>query len=375
MAKARILVVEDELNLLEGIKTVLEIDGFEVTTAENGKQALAALHDAARSGTGALPELIVSDIMMPHMDGIDLLRAVRTEQQWINIPFIFLTARGEKVDVQRGKQLGVDDYLVKPFDPQELLVAVESRINRHRALESAHSSQMSDIKRNILMILNHEFRTPLTFVVAYADMLNDHENVHLSDEDLLTFLKGVNTGAVRLRRLIENFITLVEFEMGEAERSYVLRRTSITDLPRLIEAAKISVYTDETLNPLEIDVPPDFPRFDADPVYLQFAIAQLIDNAVKFSEPDKPVRVEAANEGDSISIRVIDYGRGIPEYERVHIWESFYQVNREEFEDQGSGSGLTIVKEIVDLHRGSVSCESVQGEGSTFTMYFPFKSQ
>jgi len=206
-------------------------------------------------------------------------------------------------------------------------------------------------------------------------MLNDHENVHLSDEDLLTFLKGVNTGAVRLRRLIENFITLVEFEMGEAERSYVLRRTSITDLPRLIEAAKISVYTDETLNPLEIDVPADFPRFDADPVYLQFAIAQLIDNAVKFSEPDKPVRVEAANEGDSISIRVIDYGRGIPEYERVHIWESFYQVNREEFEDQGSGSGLTIVKEIVDLHRGSVSCESVQGEGSTFTMYFPVKSR
>ena len=70
MAKARILVVEDELNLLEGIKTVLEIDGFAVTTAENGKQALVALHDAARSGTGALPELIVSDIMMPHMDAL-----------------------------------------------------------------------------------------------------------------------------------------------------------------------------------------------------------------------------------------------------------------------------------------------------------------
>ncbi len=368
MTKARILVVEDELNLLEGIKTVLEIDGFEVTTAENGKHALQVLHDASSGGADMLPELIVSDIMMPHMDGIDLLRAVRAEQRWINIPFIFLTARGEKIDVQRGKQLGVDDYLVKPFDPQELLVAVESRINRHRDLERVHSTQMGDIKRNILMILNHEFRTPLTFVVAYADMLSEHENSQLSDEDLLTFLKGVNTGAVRLRRLIENFITLVEFEMGEAERSYALRRTGITDLARLIEAAKASVYNEEILNPLEIDVPVDLPTFDADPVYLQFAIVQLLDNAIKFSAPGQPVRVEARAENGTIHISVLDRGRGIPEAERQHIWESFYQINREEFEDQGSGSGLTIVKKIVQLHAGSVVCESVAGEGSVFTI-------
>ncbi len=369
--KARILVVEDDINLLEGIKSVLEIDGFNVITAENGRQALAELHKASKEGPGTLPELIVSDIMMPQMDGIDLLRAVRKEERWINIPFIFLTARGEKIDVQRGKQLGVDDYLVKPFDPQELLIAVESRINRHRALNQSYSARMGDIKRNILMILNHEFRTPLTFVVAYADMLSDHEHARLSDAELLTFLKGVNTGAVRLRRLIENFITLVEFEMGEAERSYAMRRTSITDLGRLIEAAKIAAYNEETANPLEIEVAEGLPKFNADPVYLQLAIVQLIDNAVKFSAPDQPVRVKAdANDGE-IQIQVIDSGRGIPTAEREAIWDSFYQVNREEFEDQGSGSGLAIVKLIVNLHGGGVICESVQGEGSTFTIILP----
>ncbi|MEO8394793.1 MAG: response regulator, partial [Chloroflexota bacterium] len=186
--KARILIVEDDLNLLEGIQTVLELDDYSVISVENGKQALAVLRESS-----VLPDLIVSDIMMPQMDGIQLLREVRKVPLWIKIPFIFLTARSEKSDIQRGKQLGVDDYLVKPFDADDLLIAVESRLNRHKGINALFDEAMSSMKRNILTILNHEFRTPLTFVVAYADMLND-QTQSLSDEELLAFLRGVNTG-------------------------------------------------------------------------------------------------------------------------------------------------------------------------------------
>ena len=364
--KARVLIVEDDLNLLEGIQTVLELDAYSVISVENGQQALAVLRESS-----VLPDLIVSDIMMPHMDGIQLLREVRKVPLWIKIPFIFLTARSEKTDIQRGKQLGVDDYLVKPFDADDLLIAVESRLNRHKVLNDLFDNAMSTMKRNILTILNHEFRTPLTFVVAYADMLND-QTQSLSDEELLTFLRGVNTGALRLRRLIENFIQLVEMETGDAQRSYDLRKAPITKVAELFEASRLEVYNITHFEqPFSIDVEPNLPSFIGDALYLKMGLSQLIDNAVKFSQPDQPISAGARLEGDELLLWVRDQGRGIEPAEQTHIWEMFYQINRETFEDQGTGSGLAIVNNVALLHGGHAEVESRIQEGSTFTLHIP----
>jgi two-component system, sensor histidine kinase and response regulator len=364
--KARVLIVEDDLNLLEGIQTVLELDAYSVISVENGQQALNVLRESS-----VLPDLIVSDIMMPHMDGIQLLREVRKIPLWIKIPFIFLTARSEKIDIQRGKQLGVDDYLVKPFDADDLLIAVESRLNRHKVLNDLFDDAMSSMKRNILTILNHEFRTPLTFVVAYADMLND-ETQSLSDEELLMFLKGVNTGALRLRRLIENFIQLVEMETGDAQRSYDLRKAPITSVSELFEASRLEVYNITHFEqPFTLEVEPDLPTFSGDSLYLKMALSQLFDNAVKFSEPHQPISAGARLDGGDLLLWVRDEGRGIDPTEQEHIWDMFYQINRENFEDQGTGSGLAIVHNIVGLHGGHAEVESRPQEGSTFTLHIP----
>ncbi len=366
--KARILIVEDDVNLLEGIQTVLELDHYSVISVENGKQALSVLGESA-----VPPDLIVSDIMMPQMDGIQLLREVRKVPQWIKIPFIFLTARSEKTDVQRGKQLGADDYLIKPFDADDLLIAVESRLNRHKMLKEVYDDAMSNLKRNILTILNHEFRTPLTFVVAYADMLND-QSQQLSDQEMLTFLRGVNTGALRLRRLIENFIQLVEMETGDAQKAYDLRKAPIQDLREMLEAAKSEVYNiSHFTQPFSIEIEPGLPPFVADPLYLRMALSQLIDNAVKFSEPDQAIDVGARREGDDIVLWVRDHGRGIEPAEQPLIWDSFYQIDRATYEDQGTGSGLAIVSNVADLHGGHVKVESRLNEGSTFTVRIPLR--
>jgi len=364
--KARVLIVEDDLNLLEGIQTVLELDDYSVISVENGKQALAVLRESS-----VLPDLIVSDIMMPQMDGIQLLREVRKVPLWIKIPFIFLTARSEKSDIQRGKQLGVDDYLVKPFDADDLLIAVESRLNRHKEINALFDDAMSTMKRNILTILNHEFRTPLTFVVAYADMLND-QTQRLSDEELLAFLRGVNTGALRLRRLIENFIQLVEMETGDAQRSYDLRKAPIANVAELLEASRLEVYNITHFEqPFSLEVEPDLPSFIGDALYLKMALSQMIDNAVKFSHANQPITAGARRSQDEIQIWVRDRGRGIEPAEQTHIWEMFYQIDRATFEDQGTGSGLAIVNNVVSLHGGHAEVESRPQEGSTFTLYIP----
>ena len=364
--KARVLIVEDDLNLLEGIQTVLELDNYSVITVENGQQALEILRDSA-----VPPDLIVSDIMMPQMDGIQLLREVRKVSAWIKIPFIFLTAKSEPIDIRRDKQLGVDDYLTKPFDAEDLLIAVESRLNRHKMLNAVYDDAMSSLKHNILTILNHEFRTPLTFVVAYADMLND-ETQRLSDEELLAFLRGVNTGALRLRRLIENFIQLVEMETGDAQKAYDLRKAPITDVTELIEGARQEIYNiTHFTQPFSIDVDPALAPFTGDTQYLRLALTQLIDNAVKFSEGDQPIIAGAAQYGDEVHLWVRDYGRGISAAEQDHIWETFYQIDRATYEDQGTGSGLAIVDHVTMLHGGHTELESRVNEGSLFRMCIP----
>jgi len=374
--KARLLVVEDEVNLLEGIRTVLELDGYDVVTAENGAQALKQL----RSGHPP-PELIVSDIMMPVMSGIELLKEVRKNPDWIAIPFIFLTARSEKADVRRGKQLGVDDYLIKPFDAPDLLIAVESRLNRIKAINSAASGALVDLKQRILTILHHEFRTPLTFIVAYADMLNNADTYALSNEEMLTFLKGVNTGAARLRRLIENFIQLVEMETGDARRNYQARRTVIEDLPELIQQAALEVFTPEVNHTLTMDVEGKLPSFLGDLDYLRSAIIHLLDNAIKFSPEAESVIVGArtaqlpSKGAPGVEIWVRDFGRGIDPAELSRIWESFYQIDRATFEDQGTGTGLAIVRAVAELHGGEVGVKSALGAGSTFSLFLPLSPE
>lgn len=366
MSRARILIVEDDVNLLEGVQTVLELDGYSVICADNGANALNVLRSERE-----LPDLIVSDIMMPHMDGIQLLREVRKEPAWVSIPFIFLTARSEKTDVRRGKQLGVDDYLIKPFDADDLLIAVESRLNRQKAIDEAQAGEMSDLKRRILTILNHEFRTPLTFVVAYADMLNNQESYDLSDEEMLSFLKGVNTGANRLRRLIENFIQLVEMETGDAQRTFEIRRAPISNLDVIFREVCKTVFNGTDDRPCQIEIDPGIPPFMGDETYLTLALIQLVDNAIKFSPEGTPIVLGARADGDQIRLWVQDHGRGISPEEQAHIWDMFYQVDRPVYEDQGAGSGLAIARGIVQMHGGTIEVHSEPEVGSTFTIVLP----
>ncbi|MDL1884525.1 hybrid sensor histidine kinase/response regulator [Anaerolineae bacterium CFX8] len=367
--KATILVVEDDIHLLEGIRDILRLDHYRVLTAQDGVQALEILNSQLEP-----PDLIVSDIMMPHMDGVEFFRRVRQQQRWLSIPFIFLTAKGEKSDYHKGLRLGVDDYIVKPYDPADLLVKIEARIKRQEALNQAHSESLSKLKRQILTILNHEFRTPLTFVVAYADMLNDTSPAGLAEGDMLAYLKGVGAGAERLRSLIENFILLVELETGDAQQIYEWRKCPISDWQSVFEdACKRAKIIQARNHRLDFQIADQLPMIEGDPEYLAIAITHLLTNAAKFSEPGQPIMLGAYAENDSLTIWVRDEGRGIPLTELERIWESFYQVDRATYEDQGAGAGLAIVRGVARLHGGSVGAASELGVGSTFKIILPIE--
>jgi len=139
MGRKKILLIEDHAQMRENLILMLEMEGFAVVSAEQGLRGL----ELARSEA---PDLILCDVMMPGLDGHGVLQALRAEPATATIPFIFLTAKGEKLDQRAGMNLGADDYLVKPVGKEDLLAAISSRLQRQQQHENSVQSQLSQIR-------------------------------------------------------------------------------------------------------------------------------------------------------------------------------------------------------------------------------------
>lgn len=157
-----ILIIEDNRSYCNVMKTILHMEGFDVRTASNGLSGLAKLRDKR-------PDLILCDVMMPEMDGHSVLEVLKGEKTFGNIPFIFITAMGERADVRRGMSAGADDYLAKPFSADELLAAVNGRISRHeRIVQNCRPSEyleeqailqhkITKREREVLLMVGHGY--------------------------------------------------------------------------------------------------------------------------------------------------------------------------------------------------------------------------
>src|SRR5829696_518410 len=160
----KILVVEDAQSLRKDVLEMLGFEGYQGIGAENG---LIGVQHAREY----LPDLIICDIMMPEMDGYGVLETLRKDPRTQSIPFIFLTARTERVDMRTGMDLGADDFLTKPFHAAELLSTVKARLERAAIVEDKAREDMEEIRENIMMALPHELRTPLNVILGFSDLL------------------------------------------------------------------------------------------------------------------------------------------------------------------------------------------------------------
>lgn len=371
---ATILLVEDDASILNGMADLLQIFDIgyqiQVVKASDGAQGLARMDTV-------VPDLIISDIMMPRLNGFEFLSKVRENPAWVHIPFIFLTAKGKKQDIMEGRRSGAELYITKPFVSSELLELVKSQLDRTFQLQRARQQRLGVLKRNLLQLLNHEFRTPLTYVTAYYDMLADSIVSVEDPSSLQEYLRGIQVGCIRLTNLVEDLIKIMEIRTGEAaihfrEQSRPLRHVGELFRQR---GERIEAEAQQAGITVEYDIQEDLPAVYGAPAMLTDAIDRLLDNALKFTQGKreglKKIRLVGDVYDDSVRLCVEDSGIGFPPAVRDQLFDLFFQYNREQLEQQGSGSGLTIAKGYVDLYHGRLVVQSEDGVGSKFSMLLP----
>lgn len=374
-----ILIVEDDEDILFGIEeiiksTALIIDEIRydvrTVTASDGLAGLKQLETK-------IPDLIISDVMMPHFSGYQLLEEIQTHPEWLHIPFIFLTAKSADEDRHKGKLQGANLYLTKPFDALSLSEHIEAQLKKSFDLRDAQEQYIAALKRKILKVLNHEFRTPLTYVISYFEMLvyqaNSAEN---SLEDYQEYLRGIQAGCVRLFRLVEDFMMVIELKSGEAEMRFQDEAEIIADLPQLIhESIKDNqAQISRAGVQVELDLPEELPGIFGIRPYVVTIFSRIIDNAIKFSlnlntPPTVTIRAFAAE--DEVHVLIRDNGLGMPAFVVDHIFELFYQYNRDSKEQQGAGVGLTITSGLAKIHRARIVVETEEASGTQFAIIFP----
>jgi signal transduction histidine kinase len=359
-----VLLVEDDPAVRDVLTEMLETAGFRVVGASDGLKGLEAMERAR-------PDLVISDISMPRMDGYRFYQEVRARR--VDVPFIFLTGKGEEDEIREGRRLGVDDYLVKPIHEADLLVAVRARLRRHAALEALREEQVQDVKRTILRTLNHELRTPLTYLTGYAELLKEL-GPELSAEKIRMSVDGILAGSQRLVQLVEDLVLLVDLQTGAARAAHERERRRIEDLPNLLKS--LGEREDARARgrnvDLRVEVPSLLPAVMGQGELLVAAVGRLLDNAIKFSKKSGgEVMLEARPGGRGVLIEVTDTGIGMPAEELERISEMFYQIDRATLEQRGSGVGLTIVRGIVSMHGGELTVESEIGKGSTARVDLP----
>lgn len=358
-----VLVIEDDPSLRDGVVSALEYKGFQAVGASNGATGLKMIAER-------VPDLIIADITMPEVDGYGVLKAIRLNPETRTVPFIFITARNQLSEMRQAMTMGADDYLPKPFSVAQLVEAINALFRKREALHEEQTSTLKLLRQRITYSLPHEMRTPLYLMSGNAQLLATYLD-NLSREEIKQIAETQLEAADRLQRMIENYlayaqleIIATDIEMTEALRNHI---TANSDQIITKQASKTAAKHDRKTD-LQLDLMRLALRISED--NLQKITLELVDNALKFSEPGTPIKLQSSRTEKAFFLRVMDRGRGMS-HDEVNSIGAYMQFKREMFEQQGLGLGLALVQRLVELHGGRVDIKSEPKRGTQITVMLP----
>lgn len=336
-----ILVIDDEPAIRLGIVVAIKRHGFRVIEAVDGS-------DGLQKAKQHLPDLIISDVMMPPPDGFELKRLLDADPATTSIPFIFLTARSGKEDRLAGIRDGADDYIAKPFGVEELLARLDALLRRVQTERKRGRDQMAEIARQdmeklraeILQNFHHELRTPLMNIITPLELAvnNKFDDPELQSNFLRTALSNVD----KLESLVSDIIILSNIDLGNLNsirQSIDLNVHILNPANKRLERYKSKAlkFTHKIIGDGEVKAPRrEFSQ----------SVLHLVDNAFKFSPQNGWVNLDIyTGSNGGVKIAVHDEGPGIPMEYREKVFEKFYQISQGDTRQyDGLGVGLTIAR-------------------------------
>ena len=377
---SRILIVEDSPVAIQALVGILREQGYAISVATNGRQALQALDNLR-------PDLILLDVMMPEVDGFETCSHIKALPEWREIPIIFLTARTEPEDIVRGFEVGAVDYVAKPFHAHELLARVSTHLAMARLRQENERLVRAECElarhRSVSQMVAgvaHEINTPLGILSTASSLLSkwvaspllaalgDSREGKMMLEDLVDASRLIERNTARAHRLVQDF-----------KKVSVHQITDVLEQVQLLEIVAETVHlfqVSQRESPLEVTIHNALP--DQQGPWLGYAgslsqvLLNLLNNARRYAYPGgAPGHVEISLDSDDgfYRIRVRDFGAGIPAENLARVLDPFFTTGRGQ---GGSGLGLSIVHTIITAHlQGEITLESTPGEGTLVSLRFP----
>ncbi len=381
MPGGRILLADDNADMLNYLQRLLSAY-WQVDTATNGT-------DALRTAQHSTPDLVISDVMMPGLDGFQLLKALRSDPRLREIPIILLSARaGEEATIE-GLEAGADDYLVKPFSGRELLARVGAHMElalmrreiaaqaKQHADESARLYQEAQeaigLRDELLAVVSHDLKNPLTTVMGFTQLLrNKFDSTTLPDKDqVVDGISRIYATATRMNRLIDELLDIAYLQMGKP----LDLEGGETDLVRMARQSIIAYQQTNRHHQFYIEASIAELIGWWDSARLERVLGNLLSNAIKYSPEGGAITVavtrEETEDGAWAILSVEDQGIGIPTSDLPQIFDRFHRAKNVVKQIKGSGIGLASALHIIEQHHGTICVSSQEGVGSIFTIRLP----
>ena len=385
--QSKVLVVDDNPKNIQVIANILTNEHYSVGYATNGQMALNTLHNATDY------DLVLLDIDMPVMNGLEACRQIKEDPRLKNIPIIFLTAYTDTEKIVAGFEAGAQDYVTKPFNSLELLARVKTHIDLKKSREilldvnlyleeqvvlrtqelaianekldkaNTQLEQLDQAKTEFIHILSHEIRTPLNGIIGSVSLLKlDNET-----EKNTMLLDILDRSVKRLEHFSYQTLNISTLRthgakalsLGKVNMTNLLTK-SITDLTELASSQKISFQT---------DIRADFSQMEADECFIQKLFHILLTNAIKHTPENTKVRIETENLNDKLIVWIRDSGPGFSDELKESCFTPFGTGAKHV--NQNMGLDLYFAKLVMEAHSGDIEVGNNPHGGGFIRLTFP----
>ena len=365
----KILIVDDVVSNVLLLKILLTNEKFQVCTANNGTSCIEMTRKEH-------PDLILLDVMMPDMNGFDTATILKKDDSTKDIPIIFLTALNTPQDLVHGFQVGASDFLTKPFNKEELVMRVTQQISlvaAKRLIEKQNEELRATLSNRDKMysVIAHDLRSPMASIRMVLNLVVASASPETVGAELYTLLDQANRESEEVHDLLDNLLKWTKSQTGRL--TVVKQELDLSDIiPGVVEIFETIAQTKR----IKLDYQPTGGalKVEADNDMMKTVVRNFLSNAIKFSPEDSTIEIIMAQEGDFAKVSVRDHGVGIAadRLESIfHKGETTYGTGGEE----GSGLGLQLCQDFARKNGGDCTVESVEGEGSTFSVLIPLIKQ